>query len=190
VDFDQVITIRPSAVFHHLRLLYEIPYRPRARMLLRAGAGPIHVPDARLKVQHEVRTVEEGVERIESVTFKGKGWGAHAFLEAEYILNSRTTLVADLGYRQLKINRGSLRWKISELDLPNEDHDDNGVPNKFDLDENNGIVGSAFLEVLKDPDGRPQVINAAGEPAVVPRGVGSIDFGGPVLNVGLRVYLF
>lgn len=190
IDFDEVVTIKPSASFYHLRLLYELPFRPRPRMLLRLGAGPTYASNGRLTVEHEARRVEGGTQRIEKVEFKAKGWGAHGFVEAEYMLTSRTTLVVDLGYRQLKLNEDSFSWKISEILLPNSDEDGDGVPNKFDLNEDTGIIGNAFLEVLKEQDGSPQIINAAGEPRVIGRGIDSIDFSGALLNVGLRVYLF
>lgn len=194
VDFDEVITIRPSGSVYHLRALYDIPFRPRPKMLLRVGGGPVYMPNAEFKVEHENRSpdVQGQTERIETLYFEGKGWGGAGLLEAEYLLTQKASLVVDLGYRYLKVDRDKIRWSIPRLPgntLPDQDEDGDGVVNRYDLDEENGIIANAFLEIQRNLGGEP-IIDGEGRPLTEPRGLEKIDFSGPQLNVGLRYYIF
>jgi hypothetical protein len=218
IDFDQVISVKPKVDFYHYRIFYNLPFKPMPKMILRVGAGlldattrtiPFPLHDIRLKagaqvaVRHERRRVEGGTQWIESATFKAKGLGAHALIESELMLNQRTTLVIDVGYRQLSLNRSGdatnfLDWRRTEVETPERDLDGDGIINVYDLadyrDTEDGIpqqgyLSASFLEVPLGPDGRP--IDIGNQRALVHvRDLRKIDFSGPQASVGLRFYLF
>jgi hypothetical protein len=198
IDFDEVISIKPRTNFYHFRVFYDLPYKPKPRIFLRVGAGPVFASGAKLAVRHERRRVEGGTQWIESANFKAKGTGVHALLEAEMMLSQKSTLVLDLGYRALSLDRSSSAgdfrdWSRSEVLNPQEDSDGDGVPNLYDLadtEDGQGYVTAGFLDVPLGPDNLPILIDAAGHPLVGVRGLETIDFSGMQASVGLRFYLF
>lgn len=201
LDFDEVISVNPTATFLQARVDYDLPWRPLPKVRLRLGAAAINATSAECEVRHEVRRVEGGTLRIETATFEGSGWGGQVILGAEYTMTEKITLTADLAYRQLSVDRDKFSYRITEIAQPAQDTDRDGVPNEFDLDLDtvdddgdrvispNTIVGSAFLETERYPSGDP-IHDADGRPVVRARGLEKIDFSGPMLHVGLRFYLF
>ena len=200
LDFDEVISVKPSATYYQVRVDYDLPWRPTPKMRLRVGGGALNTTSAECEVRHEVRRVEGGTQRVETATFEGSGWGGLAVVAAEYTLNDKTTLVLDLAYRYLDIERDKFSYHISDLAQPTQDTDHDGVPNLYDLDQDGvdqsgdpvltplTIIGAAFLE-MERISGEP-VNDADGRPNVRALGMERIDFSGPILNVGLRFYLF
>jgi hypothetical protein len=196
VDFKQVITVKPSGNFYHARVTYLLPFRPISSTMLSAGAGPVYFPKATLKVTHEIRADDDvGYERTISAHFEGKGWGAHAFLQTETVLNDKATLVMDLGYRLATISRdeGKDDWRISGLRDPyREDPDNYRLQNQYNL--NPGGLPSyeteSFLEVVKQAGTNAPQVDSNGRPVVTAKDGMDLDFSGVVLNIGLRFYLF
>ncbi len=203
VDFDQIISVKPKVDFYHFRIFYDLPFKPMPRMLLRVGGGPVNATSAQVVVRHERRRVEGGTQWVESATFKAKGVGAHALIESELMLNQRTTLIIDVGYRRLSLDRSGngndLRtWSRTEVDTPQGDLDRDGIINVYDLadsrntldgNQQQGYLSASFLDVPLGPDGRPIDIGN-GRAQVRVRDLGKIDFSGPQASVGLRFYLF
>jgi hypothetical protein len=203
IDFKQVITVRPSATFYHVRAQYLLPWRPLSSSMFSIGAGPVYFPKAKLQVTHEIRLDDNvGYERTVTAGFEGKGWGAHAYLQSETVLNQKTTLLLDLGYRLASISRDASKdtWKISGIRDPLADGDGDGIPNQWDLNATENpndpatrrdlpsYMTESFLQV-EQFEGRPRT-DAKGKPYVTAKGKTDIDFSGVVLNVGLRFYLF
>jgi hypothetical protein len=194
IDFDQVVSVKPRVSFYHFRVFYDLPIKPMPKMFLRVGGGPVSATSARVAVRHERRTSEGVVEWVESATFKAKGMGAHALIESELMLNQKTTLIIDLGYRMLNLDRsGNPRdfrdWKRSNVLNPEQESDIPGIPNLYHLAgvPEQGYLSAAFIEV----DPRLTAPGTAGrQPLVGIRGMGKIDFSGPQISVGLRFYLF
>jgi hypothetical protein len=198
IDFDQVITIKPRTDFYHVLAFYDIPYKPTPKTFLRVGAGPVFSSGAQLEVRHERRGVESGTEWIETATFKAKGTGAHALIETEMMLNQKTTLVLNFGYRMLNLDRTASTtdfrdWKRTGVQNPLADSDNDGVPNVYDLadtQDGQGYLTAGYLEVPLGLDGKPIIIDAEGRPLVSVRGMEKIDFSGLQASVGLRFYIF
>ena len=76
IDFDQVISVKPQMSFYHVRLFYDLPFKPMPKLYLRVGAGPVQSTSAKVSVRHERRATEGGTQWVESATFKAKGLGA------------------------------------------------------------------------------------------------------------------
>lgn len=200
IDFDEVISVKPKVDFYHLRVFYDLPVKPMPRMFLRVGAGPVFASKAQVAVRHERRRVEGGIQWIETATFKANGTGVHALVESEMMLNQKTTLIIDLGYRMLSLSRdgnaGDFRdWNRSEVTNPLFDTDGDGIPNIYDLadtrPDQRGYLSAAFLEIAVDPSGRPALAPGTSDrPLIRVRGMDKIDFSGPQASVGLRFYLF
>jgi hypothetical protein len=203
ITFDQVISVKPKVNFYHFRLFYDLPFKPMPKMMLRVGAGLVDATNAQVAVRHERRTVDGGTQWIETATIKAKGMGAHALIESELMLNQRTTLVIDLGYRRLNLNHsgnaGDFRsWSRSGVETPQGDQDGDGIINVYDLaDSRNtpdgnlqqGYLSASFLEVPLDIANRP--IDIGGQRELVRiRDLAKLDFSGPLASVGLRFYLF
>ena len=197
-DFDQVITVKPRVAFYLGRILYDLPFKPMPRMALRVGGGLVDATNAQVAVRHEKRTMQT-LDWIESATFKAKGLGAHALLESELMLNQRTTLIIDVGYRRLSLDRKGeatnfLGWRRSGLS-PSEaqaDPDGDGIWTGYTLanDEAGGYLSESFLEVPM-VGGHPIPTGAGGfRELVYVRDLKKIDFSGPQASVGLRFYLF
>jgi hypothetical protein len=199
IAFDQVISVKPRVEFYHFRVFCDLPFKPMPRMFLRVGGGPVDATSAQVVVRHERRGVEGGTQWVESATFKAKGMGAHALIESELMLNQRTTLVVDIGYRKLSLDRSGdgtnfLTWSRSGVETPERDVDGDGIINLWDLASSGtaldgGYLSASFLDVPLAPDGRPIDIGNRREQVRV-RDLGKIDFSGPQASVGLRFYLF
>lgn len=199
IAFDQVISVKPKVGFYHFRAFYDLPFKPMPRMRLRVGGGLVNATSAKVAVRHERRSTEGGTLWVESANFKAKGWGAHALIEAEMMLNQRTTLVLDFGYRQLDLDRsGSAEnftdWSRSGVDNPLGDSDGDGIINVYTLTDrtDHGYLSESFLEVpLSGTPPRPIPIGTGGQQELVRvRDLAKIDFSGPQASVGLRFYLF
>ena len=95
--------------------------------------------------------------------------------------------------RRVHSRRNDFTWSISGVQNPEQDDNNNGVPNKWDLDERTGYLANtyspAFLEQVKGPDGQP-IVDGRGYPTVQAIDTNELDFSGFLLNVGLRFYLF
>ena len=203
VDFDEVISVKPKVAFYHFRAFYDLPFKPMPRMFLRVGGGLIDATSAQVVVRHERRRTEGGTVWVESATLKAKGLGAHALIESELMLNQRTTLVIDVGYRKLSLDRSGngedLRtWSRSGVETPLGDQDHDGIINVYDLADDRdtgdgnpqqGYLSASFLDVPLGPDGKPIDIGNGREQVRV-RDLRKIDFSGPQASVGLRFYLF
>jgi hypothetical protein len=201
VDFDQVISVKPTMSFYHVRLFYDLPFKPMQKTYLRVGAGPVQSTGAEVAVRHERRATEGGTQWVESATLKAKGLGVHVLLEGEMMLNQRTTLVLDVGYRQLSLDREGdennfLDWSRGGLD-PSEalgDPDGDGIITLWTLTDAaaGGFLSESFLEVpLRGNPPGPIHIGPGGQRELVyVRDLGKIDFSGPQMSVGLRFYLF
>jgi hypothetical protein len=199
INFDEIISVKPKMDFYHARIFYDLPVKLRPRMFLRVGAGPVFATKAEVAVRHERRRVEGGIQWIETATFHAKGTGGHALIESEMMLNQKTTLVIDLGYRLLSLTRSGNAndfrdWSRAEVQTPNSDTDGDGIPNLWDLAdtrEGQGYISASFLEVVNDQSGRPVLAPGTSDhPLVRTRGMDKIDFSGPQASVGLRFYLF
>jgi hypothetical protein len=203
INFDEVISVTARASFYHVRAFYDLPFKPMPKMTLRIGGGPVFVTNARVNVRHERRGVDGGTQWVESATFSAKGTGAHALIESELMLNQKTTLVIDLGYRSMKLDRSGngndfRDWKRAGVSNERGDTDGDGIVNVYDLqdgrnnaigNEQKGYISASFLEVPVAPDGLPIEIGD-GRALVHVRDLGKIDFSGPQGSVGLRFYLF
>ncbi len=203
INFDQVISCKPKVAFYHFRAFYDLPFKPMPKMFLRVGGGLLSAGSAEVAVKHERRNVDGGTQWIEEATFKAKGTGAQALIESELMLNQKTTLVIDLGYRLLDLdlegNEADFRdWSRSEVETPLGDLDDDEILNIYDLADSRdteagrtqqGYLSASFLEVPVDLAGRPIDIGG-GRAEVRVRGMRTIDFSGPQVSVGLRFYLF
>lgn len=189
LDFDQVVTIRPSMNFYHLRGIYQLPFRPMGSMILSLGAGPVYIPEGKLKVEHEQRSAESGTERVETANFTGKGWGGHGFLQAELVFTEKITLITDLGYRYAKLSQDSMDWTVTGRNLVFFDADNNNIVDAYeDLTDGETYLPNSFLNVVRDgPDVRT---DNAGRPILNSKDGTDLDFTGVLLNVGLRFYLF
>jgi hypothetical protein len=194
-DFDQVITVKPKVAFYLARILYDLPFKPMPRMTLRVGGGPVDATSAQVAVRHEKRIMQT-LSWIESATFKAKGWGAHALLESELMLNQRTTLIIDVGYRRLNLNRSGgndnfLGWSRNGVDNPLA-YSSGNIYNMYTLadDASGGYLSESFLEVPL-AGGHPIPTGKGGNRELVyVRDLRKIDFSGPQASVGLRFYLF
>ncbi len=197
-EFDQIFTVDSKTPFYQAAAVYRLPIPLVANTIFRVGAGPVYAQNAVLNITHEVRTVDAGTTRTESAQISGKGWGARAFLEGEMILNSRVTLVADVGYRQLSISQRSWSWNLSPaLIWPANSPDpwqtdvmfkrgNGGQPNDW--------LTTSFLSVSYGPDAKP-IVDNNGVPILQIDGPGgsqqiNMDFSGVTANIGFRFYIF
>jgi hypothetical protein len=187
VDFDQVISVRATMPFYHVRAMYKLPFRPMPSMILSLGGGPIYCPKSQLRVKHEHRTADGGTDRTESATFEGKGWGAHAFLQSELVLTEKITLLTDLGYRRATFNQDSWTWGVSGKNLIYRDANGNNILDAYEFRPYSWLPNS-FVDVVKDGD-VPRS-DSRQKPVLTPKGKTGQDFSGALLNIGLRFYLF
>ncbi|MCA9757252.1 MAG: outer membrane beta-barrel protein [Candidatus Eisenbacteria bacterium] len=184
VDFDQVIDAAPSTNFYEGRLMYRVPWRPSEKVRFAVGAGFLGSTGAELKVTHEQRNVEAGVQRLETLTAKASGAGAVAVLEAELILNEMFTIVGDVGYRYLNLTQDSYELGISKVANPAVDgSDDDTTPEGRDLSDSSIFRYSFIVE-----DQRGTLIQDDISTFVVKDF--DLDFSGAQANVGLRIYIF
>lgn len=197
-DFDQVISVKPKVVFYHVRALYDLPFKPMPRMFLRVGGGLVDATSAQVAVRHEKRIMQT-LNWIESATFKAKGLGAHALIESELMLNQRTTLVIDVGYRRLSLDRSGdgndfRGWSRNGLELSDAlTYSSGNIYNVYTLANRDvgGYLSESFLEVpLAGGDPIPAPGTGGNRELVYVRDLRKIDFSGPQASVGLRFYLF
>jgi hypothetical protein len=198
IDFNQVISVKPKVNFYHFRVFYDLPFKPKPRMFFRIGAGPVIATSARVDVRHEYREVEGGTVWVESARFRAKGTGVHALIESELMLNQKTTLIIDVGYRSLSLDRSGNAndfrdWSRTEVRNPQQ-VGENGFINLWDLateGQAGGYLSASFLNLF-DSEGHRRAISVDGveRPRVWLRGMGKIDWSGPQASVGLRFYLF
>ncbi len=175
VDFDQVIDVKPSATFYRARLDYMLPFRPKPSIRMFVGGGPLFLTDAKVEATHEARTVDGGVQRVDSATISGSSVGFEGLLAVEMVFNERITLVLDGGYRLAKASGDDMEWKASRVANPVLDRDEDDVPDGLELGQES-YLRHAFLDGNRVT---PQV-----------QGSQDIDFSGAQANVGLRFYLF
>lgn len=189
VDFDQVITVRPSMNFYHVRGIYQLPFRPMNNMILSIGGGPIYIPESRLKVEHEKKSADAGTERIETATLLGKGWGGHAFIQSEFVLTDKITFLTDLGYRMADVPHDSFEWKITGRNLVLTDNNNNDILDGYEFDNDTSFLPHSFVAVDELAPGVPRA-TSDGKPVLKPIKDIHQDFSGVLLNIGLRFYLF
>jgi hypothetical protein len=199
LDFDQVITVKPTARYYDFQAVYQIPYRFNPAVILSIGGGPIYANTAKLETSAATRQQDiVGFARTETATFKGSGWGAYGFLQAETVLSEKITLITDVGYRALTVTNAAdaLTWSITDIEYPKQDDDGDGIQNQYDLNPGTGsgddstFLTDSFLEVERDPQSGQIPLDAQGRPTVRSRGGLKLDFSGVAVNVGLRFYLF
>ncbi len=193
VDYDYVIKVEPKATLFYLRGMYQLPYRPIRNLILRVGGGPIYLSSAEVSVSHEFRSVGPGTTRVESVTFKGEGWGGQGWLEGELVVSERFTLVGDVGYRRAVVSRGDYDWSITGLTNPyhREPHGQAVIENRYAFHRTESFLAASFLEIVYEEDGETPRLDEMNRTLTEPRNHWrNMDFSGVQANVGLRVYLF
>jgi hypothetical protein len=189
-DVDNVLKVEVSQRASHLRVLYVLPFRFQKDTRLFLGGGPlfIHKQEA---VASQTNRTNRDEQWSESITYSGSGMGWQVGLCAEYMLQDRVTLCADLAYRFANLEYDS--WS-------SEDDVDIVLPVTAETDEHDRLhyldsyPGHVFLDwaATEQAGSNDQLLTTFGphreylEP--LDRDEIGIDMSGVSFHLGFRFY--